>query len=442
MKRITPPQLIIFGYLIVISLGTFLLSLPVACNPQKYISFVDALFSATSAVCVTGLTVVDTGSVFSRFGQVIILILFQVGGLGVMTISSAIALFIGKKITLRGQIALQLGLDSDSEGIGLLVKRIILCVLAIECSAAIILFFLFGGLSNAQPLKTFFSACFHAVSAFCNAGFSLTYNSFSGYYSNTFILLLLFFLIVVGGIGFVVLQDISRWLFSKKRFKQVELQTKIVLITTGVLLLLGFLFYVIFEANYSMDQFSFKDKLTNSLFHSATCRTAGFNTISINEMHPVNQFFTILLMFIGASPGSTGGGIKTCTFMIVLFYIVSIFRDQKEVSVFKRTIPYRLVRDALLICMLALTWIVSVSILLQIFEKDKSFIAILFETVSAFSTVGLSFGITAFLTTLSKCVLILTMMIGRIGLLVLVLALIFKKSRPVYVFPEERIMIG
>lgn len=443
MFRLSPPRIVVISFLGVIILGTIILSLPVSVRSGKDIRLVDALFTATSATCVTGLIVKDTGSFFSNFGQGVILCLFQAGGLGIMTLSTVFAVMLGKKLSLKQNLVIQSTVGEERRrGIVRLLKYIILLTLVFESTGAILL------LCLGFDIK---AAVFHAVSAFCNAGFSTYSDSFMSYQGSILVNLVIITLIVCGGLGFVVLLELPklRFCFGPHRNPSVRLslQAKIALGVSLMLLILGTVILFVLENNRALAGLPFKNKICASFFQSTTARTAGFNTLDINNLSVASKLFMIFLMFIGASPGSTGGGIKTVTFGIVLASFWAVMRNRPSVSIFGRRLPAEVLKKALVIFGLGLLWIFVFSLLLSVSEtvaghQPDIFMKVLFEVTSAFSTVGLSTGITPTLSTIGKILIIITMFVGRVGPLTLALAVALRQKKVFFRYPEEKVMVG
>ncbi|MBE0478626.1 Trk family potassium uptake protein [Candidatus Aerophobetes bacterium] len=440
--RLSPPLTVVSAFLIIITIGTLLLVLPHSTVPGKDTSFIDALFTAASATCVTGLIVVDTGSHFSIFGQLVILVLVQIGGLGLMVFASLFALTWGdfgvrERLILRDIVRYE-----NLSKIRYLVLFILAFTLIFEATGAILLYFQFLPLEKSS-LQAAYSALFHSVSAFCNAGFSIYSDSFRGYQNNLPVNLIMTFLIIWGGLGFIVILNIMQTVFARMKGikKSLSLHSKLVIITTLTLIGLGTLFLYTGEGKNLLKDLSLQGKILASFFQSVTARTAGFNTIHIGSLTTFTSFFLIILMFIGASPGSTGGGIKTSTFATLLLTIKSMIQGKDEVETLKRTIPRTIVYQTLCVAILAFGWI-SVATLFLSFTESSDFLTILFEVFSAFGTVGLSRGITANLTSWGKMIIIITVLVGRIGPLTLALAIAGKKVAKRYRYPEESIIIG
>ncbi|MCB9092593.1 MAG: hypothetical protein H6620_08550 [Halobacteriovoraceae bacterium] len=439
-----PAQLVMVSFLLIIGVGTLLLMLPISYISDYKIQLVDAIFMSTSAACVTGLSVFQIGSELTLVGQIVMLVLIQVGGLGIMTLSSSMTILLGRSLGMKEQVLMQglLDISSLEELIDMIIE-IIKLTLLIELWGAILLtgVFVYDGLEFGEAL---FNGVFHSVSAFCNAGFSLFPDSLERFKDNTFINLIISSLIIMGGMGFIVLKDIRVTLIQKKRgFNNLSLHTKIVLITNTVLLVLGTFGIFFSEFLNSLDDYPLYDKFLISFFQSVTTRTAGFNTISLNSLNTHTLYFMALLMFIGASPGSTGGGIKTTTFAILIQSVKATLQGRNQVEFFERQIPNQLNVRATAVAIVSLV-VVSLFILILIkLEPEMSFLSVFFETLSAFGTVGLSLGITPDLSDGGKIFISLLMYIGRIGPLTLVLAVSQVKTIGGKVqYADGRVMIG
>ncbi|MDP8216297.1 MAG: potassium transporter TrkG [Candidatus Kaelpia imicola] len=431
--QIKPARIIILSFLSVIIAGTLLFLLPASTSQQ--ISLIDALFTATSATCVTGLIVNDTGSFFTPLGQGIIMLLFQLGGLGIMTFSTIFALMLGRRITITGRKTLSLAFENIEFDIKLLLKGIIVFTILIELLGAC-LFKLF------LPGIGVFSALFHSTSAFCNAGFSLFETSFQKFRSSESINILMTTLIIAGGLGFLVLFDLACWAKGKilKRESRLTLHSKIVIAVSLILILTGISFLFIAEGDHLFSEYSFSEKCFASYFQSVTARTAGFNTVEIGSLQKSSKLMLGALMFIGASPGSTGGGIKTVTFALIVLGLIALLRGSAQIRIAKRAISMQVFEKAIVIFVLSVVWIFFATTILSITES-RSFLDVLFEVVSAFGTVGLSCGITAGLTTVGKLIIILTMFFGRIGPMTLAIALA-RCEEVDFKLPEENVMVG
>ena len=436
----SPPRILVCGFALIILLGASLLSMPFASASGERLPFIDALFTATSATCVTGLVVVDTGTYFSAAGQVILMCLFQLGGLGFMTMATLVALVLRKKISLRERLLLQEAMNQTSmEGIVRLIRRVIVYSLMIELVGFTLFSFRFA---FDMPLgKALFFGAFHAVSLFNNAGFDIfgEYRSLTLYVSDPIVNITAMMLIITGGLGFVVMSDLME--FRKNR--RLSLHSKVVLSMTGTLIAVGTIVIFVFEFSNTktLGSLEWSGKIWSSFFQSVTPRTAGANTLDYTGLRQATVFFTIILMFIGASPGSTGGGIKTTTFTTLIGAVVAMVRGRDDIVLFR----YRLGKDrifkALTITMISLGLVIIVTMILSMTE-DQAFIKLLFEATSAFGTVGLSVGVTPELTIVGKIVIALTMFAGRLGPLTLAYALGPRTEKELYRHPEGKITIG
>ncbi|KHL92751.1 ATP synthase subunit J [Paenibacillus sp. IHB B 3415] len=439
--KLAPPQILVLGFAAVIMIGTLLLMLPVSSVAGEPLHFMDALFTATSAACVTGLAVVDTGTHLTGFGQAVILVLIQIGGLGFMTMATLFALVFKRRISLRDRLILQEAMNQSSmEGIVRLIRKVLIYSLVIEAAGAVLLSVRWA---FDMPLgQAVYYGLFHAVSMFNNAGFDLFggyYNSLTEYAGDPVINLVVMFLIVSGGIGFIVMSDLAEY----RRKRRLSLHSKVVLSMTFGLILTGMAVIFIFEFTNArtLGPMNPGTKIWASLFQSVAPRTAGANTLDITGLRQATQFFIVILMFIGASPGSTGGGIKTTTFTLMIGAVISMLRGREDIVLFRYRLAQERVFKALTITLLALLLIVAVSMMLSTTE-GLPFLMILFETTSAFANVGLSLGLTPELTQVGKILICLTMFAGRLGLLTLAYALGPKQGKPLYKYPEGKMIIG
>ena len=445
-----PATLILASFLLAIIAGMLMLKLPISIK-TGYLPWVDALFTATSAVCVTGLVVVDTGSYFTVFGQCVILALIQIGGLGVMTISVALFRWIGRSISFRHRMVMQdLFAHTPREDIFGLVKSIVLFTLGAEVIGAVLLTIHW---SRELPfLHAVYTAVFHSVSAFCNAGFALFSDSMVRYSDNLLLNTTVCSLIMVGGIGFPVLYDLQSW-FERRKEKRVRLsiQTKTVLMTTLILIASGALMFAFLERQALGNAPSLAHRILAPLFQSITCRTAGFNTVDITSLRDATLAMMIFLMFFGASPGSCGGGVKTTTLALLTAFTVSRVRRRRRVNMFKKSIPSETVTRSvsLILVSIGIIGVVLFLILVGDFAGDpkvtgpqRSFLVYFFETVSAFGTVGLSMGITPELKTWGKCWIILMMILGRVGVLTFSYIIVGTGTTNGIEYSEENLMIG
>lgn len=441
-KLMTPSRVLVLGFAMAILFGALLLTLPQATQDGLGLPFLNAVFTATSAVCVTGLVVVDTATTFTIFGQGIILLLIQVGGLGFMTFATLFAFILGKKITFKERLLLQEALNQVSvEGIVRLVKSVIQISFAIEAIGALILTIRWS--FDFSWSKALYLGIFHSISAFNNAGFDLfgDFSSLTAYVGDPVTNITIMLLIICGGLGFIVLADLLA-----NKGKTIKLHTKIVLQVSGTLILVGaaLIFIIEFVNPKTLGPLPIGTKVLAAFFQSVSPRTAGFNTINIAGMYDTTLLSMIVLMFIGASSGSTGGGIKTTTFIAIILSVLSTYRNQPHVVLKERTLPKDVIQKAWAITTSAAFLIFIVISILSLTER-VDLLAILFEVTSAFGTVGLSMGITPTLSSVGKMAIILTMFIGRVGPLTLAFVLSQKRKniRTAQIkYPDERIMIG
>jgi trk system potassium uptake protein TrkH len=427
-KNLTPAQYLVFGYFIIIMLGAILLMLPISTTDGQGLRAVDAVFTATSATCVTGLIVVNTKEAFTHFGSTVIMLLIQIGGLGIMSMSTLFAFIIGKKISLKERLIIQEDLNQyQISGMVRLVQYLLGFTFAIEGTAAVILFFRL--VEDYPTARAIYLAIFHAVSAFNNAGFDLFGNSLENFTGDITINFVIMALIILGGIGFGVMVEA----YNRVRFKKSTLQTKLVLVITLALLIFGFIVFFALEYDNTLAGLPLLDKTLGAMFLSVTPRTAALKQSSL--------FIIIILMFIGASPGSTGGGIKTTTFGVMLVTLKNMITGKEDMEVYNRRFEKKIIYEAFTITMLAAGLVVLVTTLLLIIE-DFQFVDVLFETVSAFGTVGLSTGITGQLSDISRVLITITMFAGRVGPLTLALAFGERVRKGKYHYPTEKIMVG
>lgn len=439
-KRLSPSRKLILGFLLAILIGTFLLMMPFSLNEGYRLSFISSLFTIVSAICVTGLTVVDTATVFSPIGTTIILFFIQLGGLGVMTFSSIIFLATGKKMTFYERELLKEERNADNSGeIADFIKKLLLIVFAIESIGAIILTSQF--IDNMPLLKAIYFGIFHSVSAFCNAGFALFSNNLEGFKSNVVINLTIGYLITLGGIGFAVITSFV--MVIRRGIDRFNLTSKMAILISMILTVLGMILFFVLEYSnpQSLGDLNFFQKILASYFQSVTLRTAGFNTIPLGNLRDSTIFICCILMFIGASPGSTGGGIKTTTFGVIMFYVIGIAKKKEYIEAFKRRIDWEILNRALAILVLALLYVAVIITCLLVIE-DFPMEKIVFEVISAFGTVGLTLGITPDLSVISKLLIIITMFVGRLGPLTFALALGESKKKSLSKYPKENILVG
>ncbi len=435
---LSPTQVLVLGYLVVIAIGTILLSLPTATIPGEETSITDALFTATSATAVTGLIVVNTATHWTLFGKVVIMLLIQIGGFGFMTTSTLVMMLLGKKITLKERLIIQEEMNTNSlKGLIELVRYVVILTLVIEVFGALLLFLKFIFLMS--PGRAVFFAIFHSISAFNNAGFDLFGNSLEFFVTDWYLVLVITGLFMIGGIGFAVIAEV----YNCRQFKKFSLHTKVVLTISFLLIIIGTL--VIFGLEYNnpdtLGRLSLSGKVAAAYFQGVTPRTAGFNTIPFSKMTRASIFFMTILMFIGASPGSTGGGVKTTTFGTLLVVLWSLIRNRDDVVIFQRRLSHMTIFKALAVVLIGVLLIITVVMVLTVTE-EKAFLDLFFETVSAFGTVGLSTGITGSLSMTGRFLIILTMFIGRVGPMTLALAIGGQREKFSIRYPEEKIMIG
>jgi trk system potassium uptake protein TrkH len=437
-----PTQVLVLGFISIIIVGGIFLALPIASGTGESIGLLNAIFEATSAVCVTGLVVVDTGKDLSLFGQLVMISLIQIGGLGFMTTATLVFLILGKRITLRERLVIKEALNEyNLQGLVRLARRIILITFAIEGIGALILALKF--IPAYGWAKGLYYSIFHAVSAFCNAGFDIIgdYKSFTEYANDLTVNFTLMSLIISGGLGFSVLLDIWR----NRCFRKWSLHTKLVVCTTAGLIILGALFFLIVEYNNptTLGNRNWFGKILGALFQSVTARTAGFYTIDQAGLTDASKFMTSILMFVGASPAGTGGGIKTTTVSVLLLSVFSVIRGRQDTEIFGRQIPNTIVKKALTISVISFAIFITVSMVLSLVEPYPM-VDLLYETASALGTAGLAAFNNNTLKPAGKILIILSMFAGRVGPLTITLALAMRLSRDKgnLKYPEEKIMVG
>lgn len=443
--KIDPTQLIVLGFMLIILFGAMLLTLPIASKEGVFTDFISALFTATSATCVTGLVVVDTYLYWSPFGQAVILILIQIGGLGFMTMATLFSLAIRRNISYKERMLVAQSLSFfDMKGVIRTTRHILLGTLMFEGTGAVILsarlipeFGIAGGI---------YRGIFLSVSSFCNAGFDLmgskgAFSSLTTYVDDITVNAVVASLIIIGGLGFIVWEE----LYTLRSFTKLSVYSKIVLISTGVLIIGGAILIFLSEAENpaTLQPLSVQGKILASLFQSVTPRTAGFNTIPLDNLHDITAVIMILLMFIGAGSGSTGGGIKVSTASLLIFTFISVMKGRKDVVVMKKHISEDTVLRAFALTFMAFGLVVVFSIIIA-FTNDFDFLSIIFECVSAFATVGLTVGITPYLSDLAHILLIILMFLGRVGILTITYAIFMrlKQANEKIEYPETKILIG
>ncbi len=441
IRRLSQVQYIAVGFFLIILVGACLLTLPVSSRTGEWTGFFDALFTSTSATCVTGLVVYDTFTHWSIFGQLVILLLIQIGGLGFITVSVGFALIFRKRIGLRERDLLKESVNAlEIGGIVKLARRIFTGTLLFEGVGALLLALRF--IPRFGFAAGIYYGIFHSISAFCNAGFDLMgceeqYSSFTGYVGDPIVNLTVMALIIIGGIGFVVWGDIA---VKKLKWKTWELHTKIVLVTTAVLVLGGAVLMFLFERGNTLEGLSGQEQLFASLFGSVTARTAGFNTVDTGALRQESKLLTIILMFIGGSPGSTAGGIKTTTLMVILIYVISNLRGS-GCNLFHRRISDEIIKKASMVfCLNLFMGLISTLVILA--TGAQAMDDILFEVFSAISTVGMTTGITRDLNGVGRMVIVLLMYCGRVGSMTFALSFMQRPQAARIRLPEERITIG
>ncbi|MDO4787683.1 MAG: TrkH family potassium uptake protein [Johnsonella sp.] len=442
-KHFSQLQFIAFGFFIMILFGAVLLTLPFASRSGRSVGFLDALFTSTSAGCVTGLVVRDTSLGWSAFGQIIILLLIQTGGLGFISIGVFFSVLMRRKIGLRERGLLKESINSlEIGGVVKLAKKILFGTLLFEAAGAFLLSFRF--IPDYGVFKGIWFSVFHSVSAFCNAGFDLLgascgeYSSLSAYSKDILVNLVIMFLIIIGGIGFMVWDDLSRYRFA---FRKYRLHSKIVLLTTGVLIALGSFVFLITERNGVLAQMGLQEKLLSCAFSAVTPRTAGFNTVDTAKLSNAGKLFTMILMFIGGSPGSTAGGIKTTTVFVLFMYIDRHIRQYPSVDVFGRRLADEAVKTSATIISINLFLVMAAGMMIASVES-AGLTDIMFEVCSAMGTAGMSTGITRELSAFSKLVLVGLMYLGRVGSLSFALLFMQDKKPANIMQPKEEISVG
>lgn len=454
---LNPAQLFVLSFILIIFSGAFLLMLPNAT--VNGISFVDALFTSTSAVCVTGLAVVDTGTYYTHFGHYIILFLIQIGGLGILTFTSFFSYFFKGESSYENSLVMQDMTSSEKMGeVFKMLKNILLITFTIEFIGAILIYTSIQPQTMPNVYDRGFFSVFHSVSAFCNAGFSTMTNNLNetGFQYNYFLHLNVISLLVLGGLGFPIVSNTLFYIkyrfqklispITKKKIEYrpwvINLNSRIIVITTLSLIIIGTVLLYITEYNNTLVDHHGIGKWITALFEATTPRTAGFNTVNMSHLTDATVMITILLMWIGASPASTGGGIKTSTFAIAVLNFISLARGKSRIELFRRQISENTVNRAFAAILLSLVIIGTGITFILIFDGDKGLKNIAFESFSAFSTVGLSLGITGLLSTASKYVLITMMFIGRVSMLSILIALLRKEKYKNYLYPKEDVLIN
>ncbi len=447
INNMQPTQIMVIGFAIVILIGAILLNMPVSTKNGESIGFLNALFTSTSAVCVTGLVAVDTATYWSFFGQLIIITLIQIGGLGFMTVTTLFALIIKKRINLRERLLIQESLNQiDLSGLVKLTRYILVATFSIEGIGALLLSTVF--IPQFGIAQGIWYSVFHAISAFCNAGFDLMggisgqFSSLTYYVNNFTIVITISMLIILGGIGFPVILDVIR----NKKISKLNLHSRVVLFSTAILIVFGmiFIFLAVYNNPETLGSLGFGGKLLAALFQSITARTAGFNTIDLALMRDSSIFVMIILMFIGASPASTGGGVKTTTIATLILTVKSFILQKQDIEVCERRISESTIKKSLGIFLIAIVVVVGGTLIISVTDPKFTLPEVGFEVVSAFATVGLSIGGSPNLSILGKIFIMLFMFMGRVGSLTIFMALASKgvKKNPPIRYPEGKIIVG
>lgn len=439
-EKMSPSRKLILGFLLVIIVGTILLMLPISLKEGQQINILEALFTVVSAVCVTGLTVVTVSEVFSPFGDGVILALIQIGGLGVMTFSSIIFLLAGQKLTLYTRTLLKEERNATSMGEILhFIRLMLLTVFLIESVGAIILILEFKKIMPYS--QAVYYGIFHAVSAFCNAGFSLFSDNLEGFRGNALVSMTISYLIILGGMGFAIINSFI--MMIRKGVNRFTLTSKLAIRISMILTFGGAILFFLLEYSNSttLANIPWEDKIISSIFQSVTLRTAGFNVVPLGHLREATIFMSCIWMLIGASPGSTGGGIKTTTMGVIFFYVYGVIRGKEHIEIFNRRLDWEIMNKALALLVISLTYIAIVIMVLLSIEP-YSIGQIAFEVISAFGTVGLTLGITPDLTALSKLIIIITMFVGRLGPMTIAFALGEERKKSKVQYPKEDILIG
>jgi trk system potassium uptake protein TrkH len=437
--RFSPSQVVALTFVGLILTGTVLLMLPISHQDRQWMAFVDALFTATSASCVTGLVVVDTGTYFSLFGQIVLIALIQLGGLGLMLFATLFSVAMGRRINLQDRMIIQASLNqNDMSGVVRMCLRVAKYTASVEGLFGTLLAVRFYPLYG---LKGIYYGYWHAISAFCNAGFDLFghYSSLTAYVTDPWVNGIISILIILGGIGFTVMTDV----LEKKNFSRLHLHSKLTLATTVLLLVIGTVLIKLMEFDNAgtLGQLTSSQQWLASFFQSVSTRTAGFNTVDLNELRVSTMLLMIMLMVIGASPASTGGGIKTTTAAVLVLSTRQVLKQEPECVIFGRRIDHDTIFRAFAITTLSITWMFLAVIGITCLE-DVNFLNAMFEVTSAYATVGLSTGLSQHICTGSKLILALSMYAGRVGIMTFAMALTVRKQPSLVRYPEEKILIG
>lgn len=458
LKKLKPTQIIVTGFIFLILIGTFLLLLPISSTEGSNVSITDALFTCTSAVCVTGLSVVNTLSHWTFFGKMVILLLIQIGGIGFMTIVTSVLIALGKKITLKERVLMKESFNLESfQGMVMFTKKIIKGTFICELIGAILLSTRF--IPDYGFAEGIFNSLFHSVSAFCNAGFDIIgENSLAPYANDLMVNIVLSLLIITGGLGFIVWVDLLKLFKSirtkganiKNKIQMLSLHTKLVLSITLTLIVVGWIFFFLVEFNNpnTYGNMNFGEKLLTSFFQSVTLRTAGFATVNQSDLSYASKLMSIIFMAIGGSSGSTAGGIKTVTFGVILMSVISTVRGRDSICAYKKSISMATLQKALTVTVMMIILILFSTVILSISEQymghNYEFLDIFYEVTSAAATVGLSTGITPYLSLFGKLIICFVMFMGRLGPVTVAVAISSKQSKNENLihYPEDKIFVG
>lgn len=445
IQRMSPTQFIIIGYLTTILIASFLLIMPVSIQDGAELSWFEALFTSTSAVSVTGLTVVNTYATFTPIGNLILIILFQIGGIGIMTLGTFIWILLGRNVTLSHRRMIMMDQNRRQlSGLVRLMKMVFVMALIFELAGAIIfsVYFYLSGYTLGWK-QAIYEGFYHAIASYTNAGFDIFGNSLQNFSHDYFVQLVTMLLIVLGAIGFPVLVEVREYLFGKHEHFRFSLFTKLTVLTYLILLIIGTLSLLIIENDLYYADMAWHEKLFYSLFHSVTSRSAGLTTLDTNELSSASHFMLSSLMFIGASPSSVGGGIRTTTFAVLILTIITYALGRREVRVFRRTIKQEDIVKSFVVFSAAMMLLVISIVMIDSIEDSKySLHQIIFEVCSAFGTTGLSSGLPAELTSFSQFILMVLMFLGRIGLLAVIFYFLPTRPKESYHYPKEDLIIG
>lgn len=442
MKRLTPAQIIVFYYFLAIAFSFLLLNLPGVYLPGTEVKFIDSLFTAVSAVSVTGLTPISIGDTYTTFGIVMLMVVLQLGGIGIMSLGTFFWLLIRKKIGLRERQLIMVDHNQNSlSGVVHLIRQIVKIIFAIEMIGGLLITFYIWRFYETFA-EAFLNGLFMAVSATTNAGFSLTEDSLAPYFNDYFIQTITMVLIVLGAIGFPVLIEVKSFLSKSEKHFRFSLFTKLTTLTFGILLVFGAVMIFILESMNSFKGMAWHEKIFTSLFHSVSSRSAGLTTYDVTEFSDATDIVISSLMFIGASPSSVGGGIRTTTLAIAVLFLINFARGREVIHIFNRQIKLIDVFRSYAVILLAVLLVMASLIILLVTEPTIPVVSLLFEITSAFGTCGMSLGITGDLSSIGKTIIMLLMFIGRVGLISFLFTLGGKTKKPHYHFPKERVIIG